>query len=79
MFRYEKEKAQMNVKHITEIDNLEILIKEKSECISTLEKRLASEVQEKCQLVKSVMGVVKNVNIDSQQSSSVSVPFFKYP
>ncbi|VVC30517.1 Hypothetical protein CINCED_3A001632 [Cinara cedri] len=67
--KYDKEKAQINLKYTTEIENLETLIKEKSECISTLEQHLEAEVQEKRQLVKSVMGVVKNVNIDSQSNS----------
>lgn len=69
IFRYEKEKAQMYSKHTAEVQNLEILLKNKSECISSLEKRLEAEVQEKRQLVKSVMGVVKNVNIESQSNS----------
>lgn len=46
-----------------------MLIKDKSECIRVLENRLEAEVREKRQLVKSVMGVVKNVNIDSQSNS----------
>lgn len=69
IFRYEKEKAQMYSKHTAEVENLEILLKNKSDCISSLEKRLEAEVQEKRQLVKSVMGVVKNVNIESQSDS----------
>ncbi|XP_016662532.1 myosin-J heavy chain-like [Acyrthosiphon pisum] len=67
--RYEKEKAQINSKHREEMERFEVLIKDKLECISALEKRLEAEVQEKRQLVKSVMGVVKNVNIDSQSNS----------
>jgi len=51
------------------LEHFEILLKDKLECISALEKRLEAEVQEKRQLVKSVMGVVKNVNIDSQSNS----------
>lgn len=51
------------------MEHFEILLKNKLECISSLEKRLEAEVQEKRQLVKSVMGVVKNVNIDSQSNS----------
>jgi len=69
ILRYEKEKAQLNSKHREEVERLEVLIKDKLECISALEKRLEAEVQEKRQLVKSVMGVVKNVNIDSQSNS----------
>lgn len=69
ILRYEKEKSQMFSKHTAEVENLEILLKNKSECISSLEKRLEAEVQEKRQLVKSVMGVVKNVNIESQSNS----------
>lgn len=68
-FRYEKEKVQTNAKHISEVESLEILIRNKSNRISELEKRLETEVQEKRQLVKSVMGVVKNVNIESQPNS----------
>ncbi|XP_022175593.1 uncharacterized protein PFB0765w-like [Myzus persicae] len=68
--RYEKEKAQINSKHREELEHFEVLIKDKLECISALEKRLEAEVQEKRQLVKSVMGVVKNVNIDSQSNSN---------
>lgn len=64
----------MNATHIAEVENLEAIIKDKSERISKLEKRLETEVQEKRQLVKSVMGVVKDVNIDSQ-SNSVSNNF----
>lgn len=48
---------------------MEILLKNKSERISALEKYLEAEIHEKRQLVKSVMGVVKNVNIDSQSTS----------
>ncbi|XP_008185728.2 microtubule-associated tumor suppressor 1 homolog [Acyrthosiphon pisum] len=70
--RYEKEKTQLNSKHREELEHFEILIKDKLECISTLEKRLEAEVQEKRQLVKSVMGVVKNVNIDSQSNSKLN-------
>lgn len=73
MLRYEKEKLQISAKHLAEIECLESLLKDKSECISALQKRLDAEVQEKRQLVKSVMGVVKNVNIDSQ-TNSVSNP-----
>jgi len=51
------------------LERFEVLINDKLECISALEKRLEAEVQEKRQLVKSVMGVVKNVNIDSQSNS----------
>lgn len=51
------------------MEHFEELLKDKLECISSLEKRLEAEVQEKRQLVKSVMGVVKNVNIDSQSNS----------
>uniref|UniRef100_A0A2S2NYI8 Uncharacterized protein n=1 Tax=Schizaphis graminum TaxID=13262 RepID=A0A2S2NYI8_SCHGA len=70
--RYEKEKAQLNSKHREELEHFEVLIKDKLECISSLEKRLEAEVQEKRQLVKSVMGVVKNVNIDSQSNSKLT-------
>lgn len=73
IFRYEKEKTQINLKYKVEVENLEILVKEKSESISTLENRLAAEVQEKRQLVKSVMGVIKNVNIDSQSNSVIII------
>lgn len=59
----------MNAKHMSEVENLDVLIKDKSNRISELEKRLETEVQEKRQLVKSVMGVVKNVNIESQPNS----------
>lgn len=75
MFRYEKEKLQTNAKHLAEVESLESLLKDKTECISALQKRLDAEVQEKRQLVKSVMGVVKNVNIDSQ-TNSVSIPIY---
>lgn len=61
----------MNTKHTSEIKSLEIHLKNKSECISSLEKRLEAEVQEKRQLVKSVIGVVKNVNIESQSNSVI--------
>lgn len=61
--------AQINSKHREELERFEVLIKDKLECISSLEKRLEAEVQEKRQLVKSVIGVVKNVNIDSQPNS----------
>ncbi|XP_060875400.1 microtubule-associated tumor suppressor 1 homolog [Metopolophium dirhodum] len=70
--RYEKEKTQLDLKHRGELEHFEILIKDKLECISALEKRLEAEVQEKRQLVKSVMGVVKNVNIDSQSNSKLN-------
>ncbi|XP_060853971.1 rho-associated protein kinase 2-like [Rhopalosiphum padi] len=70
--RYEKEKAQLNSKHREELESFEVLIKDKLECISALEKRLEAEVQEKRQLVKSVMGVVKNVNIDSRSNSKLT-------
>ncbi|KAL4092325.1 hypothetical protein QTP88_026848 [Uroleucon formosanum] len=70
--RYEKEKTQLNSKHREELEHFEILLKDKLECISALEKRLEVEVQEKRQLVKSVMGVVKNVNIDSQSNSKLN-------
>ncbi|XP_015373580.1 PREDICTED: amyotrophic lateral sclerosis 2 chromosomal region candidate gene 12 protein homolog [Diuraphis noxia] len=70
--KYEKEKAQINSKHKEELEHFEELIKDKLECISALEKRLEAEVQEKRQLVKSVMGVVKNVNIDSQSNSKIN-------
>lgn len=66
----------MNAKYTAELENLEKLLKDKSVYISTLEKRLEAEVQEKRQLVKSVMGVVKNVNIESQ-SNPVSIYLFK--
>lgn len=59
----------MNATHTAKVENLEAIIKDKSERISKLEKRLETEVQEKRQLVKSVMGVVKDVNIDSQSNS----------
>ncbi|CAI6362973.1 unnamed protein product [Macrosiphum euphorbiae] len=70
--RYEKEKTQLISKHREELEHFEILVKDKLECISALEKRLEAEVQEKRQLVKSVMGVVKNVNIDSQSNSKLN-------
>ncbi|XP_022167452.1 coiled-coil domain-containing protein 150-like isoform X1 [Myzus persicae] len=70
--RYEKEKSLLNSKHREELERYEVLIKDKLECISALEKRLEAEVQEKRQLVKSVMGVVKNVNIDSQSNSKLN-------
>jgi len=60
------------------LERFEVLINDKLECISALEKRLEAEVQEKRQLVKSVMGVVKNVNIDSQ-SNSVSKYMILFP
>lgn len=63
----------MNEKHKTELENLKILLKEKSECICALENRLDAEVQEKRQLVKSVMGVVKDVDIDSQSNSVILI------
>lgn len=66
--RYEKEKEQLNAKHKENIESMEILLKDKSERISALEKYLETEIHEKRQLVKSVMGVVKNVNIDSQSN-----------
>jgi hypothetical protein len=69
IFRHEKDKAQINAKYTTELENLEKILKDKSVYISTLEKRLESEVQEKRQLVKSVMEVMKNVNIESQSNS----------
>lgn len=52
---------------------METLVKDKSESISTLKKHLDAEIQEKRQLVKSVMGVVKNVNIDSQSNSVTNI------
>ncbi|XP_060880545.1 meiosis-specific nuclear structural protein 1-like isoform X1 [Metopolophium dirhodum] len=70
--RYEKEKAQINSKHREELERFEVIINDKLECISALEKRLEAEVQEKRQLVKSVMGVVKNVNIDNQSNSKLN-------
>jgi len=69
LFRYEKERTQLNNKHKEDIESLETLLKNKSERISALEKYLEAEILEKRQLVKSVMGVVKNVNIDSQSTS----------
>lgn len=69
LFRYEKERTQLNNKHKEDIESLETLLKNKSERISALEKYLEAEIHEKRQLVKSVMGVVKNVNIDSQSTS----------
>lgn len=69
IFRYEKEKSHMNAKHSAEVERLEEILKDKSERISILEQRLDTEVQEKRHLVKSVMGVVKNVNVDSQSNS----------
>lgn len=71
--RYETEKAQMISKHKAELENFEMILKDKSECIRALENRLEAEVREKRQLVKSVMGVVKDVDIDSQ---SISVILF---
>lgn len=62
----------MNAKHLSEVKRLEEILKDKSERISALEQCLDTEVQEKRKLVKSVMGVVKNVNVDSQ-SNSVSI------
>jgi len=59
----------MNTKYKSEVESLEILIRNKSNRISELEKRLEIEVQEKRQLVKSVIGVVKNVNIESEPNS----------
>lgn len=71
--RYETEKSQMISKHKAELENFEMILKDKSECIHALENRLEAEVREKRQLVKSVMGVVKDVDIDSQ---SISVILF---
>lgn len=59
----------MSAKHEVDVENMEALLRSKSERISTLEKRLEAEIQEKRQLVKSVMGVVKDVDIESQTNS----------
>lgn len=56
---------------------MELLLKNKSERISALEKYLEAEIQEKRQLAKSVMGVVKHVNIDSESNSVSNCPIFK--
>ncbi|XP_050437202.1 uncharacterized protein MCAP_0864-like isoform X2 [Adelges cooleyi] len=64
--RYEKDKIQLKQKYSTDLEILENTLKEKSYCINALEKQLASEIKEKRQLVQSVMGVVKNVNVDNQ-------------
>jgi len=69
LLRYEKEKSHINAKHKADVENMEVLIQDKLQCISALEKRLEAEIQEKRQLVKSVIGVVQNVNIDSQSNS----------
>ncbi|XP_050534860.1 putative autophagy-related protein 11 [Daktulosphaira vitifoliae] len=76
--KYEKEKLLNSQKHSSELEKFQKIIKEKNECIKLLEKQLNAEILEKQQLVKSVIGVVKNVNVENQTTFNKSNSDIKY-